>query len=516
MNRLLRLAGGVIGVLLVVLLLAVGATAAWYAWFLDMDVHRERLLHEVERYTGRVLRVDGEASLTLIPRIGLEAGPVSLVPRDGFGDEPMIRAERVSVFLQPWPLLRGEVRLKRIALDTPRVSIGIDADGRSAWADIIDQVRAETGWTQVVGDVEALGAALAALAAQGLSVRDGEVHWADARDGTVQAITGLSLEADRLRSGKNGRFELAGRIESAHLVHPVHVSASTNVSVDFETFDSDIADLRVAAGSEDFDASFSVTKIAVRRVNGTAFTKAADLSLAVTRGDLSLDAVAPAANFDGGADTISIRRVDVDGPGLALRASAELTNLSGVPSMRLSARSSAVDAAPLLEGLGFSDRLGGRGSLSADLETTGDDPDALISNLDGFVDFELVDGVFRGIDIGRILAAARGDDAAAAPSDGVPATRIARAGGRIRFDSGVGRFEALEGIAEGFTVNGEGVLDLVRSRVDIRLAIVAARTQQAVNGSAKASTPVPLRMHGRLDAPRFEIDFDALMRAGER
>ncbi len=514
MNRGLRIAGNVAAATVIAGALAVAALGAWVTWFLDTGVYSEALIRRVEEMTGRTLTLGGELTIDLWPRIVLATGPVSLAPGTDFGDEPMILADRVAVAVQPWALTHGEVLVQRIRLDAPRITLGIDAGGRSAWSDIVERLQVAIGRPGDIGDGEALGMGLAALAAQGVTVRDGALHWTDSRDGFAFALTEVAMDVDRLRSGEPGRFEMTGRLASSRLVSALHVSASARVTVDPDTFDTDIDDVTIGIGSEAFDAVLSATRSRVRLVDGRVRLDGEALSLAATRGDLSVEANAPDAHYETATDTLTVPTLDVAAPGLALRGTVAIADLSGTPSMTLSARSQTLDAAALLQGLGFTDRLAGRGSLSVDVRASGLDADALGRSLGGDIELRLVDGRFRGVDVGRLLAAARGADASGAPADGEPLTRFERAGAVMRFDNGVGRSRALALLAEGFRADGECELDLPGNRIDLRLSVFAGRTgAPGENGASYEPVPVPLRVSGTLDAPRIDIDFQALMRA---
>ena len=65
--------------------------------------------------TGRDLSVSGDVRLTLWPVLGVETGPVVLANADWAGPEPMLRAEALAIGVSAPELLRGEVRITRIA-----------------------------------------------------------------------------------------------------------------------------------------------------------------------------------------------------------------------------------------------------------------------------------------------------------------------------------------------------------------------------------------------------------------
>lgn len=83
--------------------------------------------------TGRDLTVSGDVRLTLWPVLGVETGPVVLANADWAGPEPMLRAEALAIGVSAPELLRGEVRITRIAATAPVLRLERAADGRGNW-----------------------------------------------------------------------------------------------------------------------------------------------------------------------------------------------------------------------------------------------------------------------------------------------------------------------------------------------------------------------------------------------
>ncbi len=348
MSRLLK----VVGVLLALIVLAAGGLLAWVAWFVDADTYRRQIVERVGEYTGRTLSLEGDLSLELLPRIALETGAVALSPRPGFGEEPMVAADAVSVVVQLWPLLNGEVRVDRVVLDAPVLRLGVDADGESAWGDIVSRVRRETGQAADVSDGEALGAGMAALAVQGVEVREGAMYWTDGARGTTDAVTGLAASVDHLRSGETGRFELGGRIDAASFPEPIHLRLEGDITADFESLDIGVGNLVAQLGSDTVDADLSVSSTAVRDVRGDPVVTLEGVRLSATRGDTSFGFESPAAQLDVADDELRVPELMVDGAGLQAHGELTIGNLSVNPSLRARVGTDRLELATLLAAAG--------------------------------------------------------------------------------------------------------------------------------------------------------------------
>jgi AsmA protein len=186
-------------------------------------------------------------------------------------------------------------------------------------------------------------------------------------------------------------------------------------------------------------------------------------------------------------------------------------------SLRLAMRE--VQAGELLDAMGFPDRLSGTGSVDVDLVAVGTEYDEIVANLDGDVSINLRDGRIHGIDIGRILAAARGGGSESGSdtesgSDELQ-TPFSSFTADFRFDDGVGKARETQLSAPDFLVQGDGEIDLPRDHVDFRLAFHLAKVERnEVLSSAPEfePVPIPLRVRGPLAEPQVSLDMEALMK----
>ncbi len=676
----------ILAVLLGLVLLVLAGLATWLTLFFDVNDYKPRIVEEVRRHTGRELRLDGALSVALWPRIAVSTGPVSLSARDGFGEAPMLQADDLRVAVQLRPLLDREVRVDQVALDAPRLALSVQADGRTAWGDIVERVRTATGRGGGVSDEEALGAGLAALVVQGVVVENGEVHWHDARSGQRQSATGITLTADRLVQGESGEVTLAARIESDALPGPAHVEARTRLQVDFAGLGAELHDVEASVQAESTSLELAAARVVAASMGADGEVRIDGLRLVAIRGDAAAELDAPQLRYDVAAGRLPPTPLAISLPGVAMRVDATVEGLGTMPRARLEldsesmdlpvllaaadldadwldpagvvdasvsgvvevdadgvrgselrlaagasdlaarfdlsfaapprlvlnasagrldldamlaqadgeqapeaaaaplaapmalfdtmhgefelavdtlvsggmtfqdlalsaradgdgiglrsfraglaggqARATAhvgraapppmalelqladIDAHELLSALGAGQRLGGRGDLAIDLLALGPDMDSVLRSVDGNLRADLADGELRGIDIGRILRAARGEDVPAA--SGEPVTPFTRLQGTLRFDDGVGTSEDLQLDAETFRVEGRGTIDLPNNRLDYRLALRIARENAADGERAFEPVPIPLHIHGAIDAPDFAIDTRALLRA---
>ncbi len=83
--------------------------------------------------TGRALSLTGGVHATLYPMLGVRTGPIEIANAKWSKSGPMLRAEAMSVGVALGPLLRGDVRIRRVSLSGAQILLEKAADGRANW-----------------------------------------------------------------------------------------------------------------------------------------------------------------------------------------------------------------------------------------------------------------------------------------------------------------------------------------------------------------------------------------------
>lgn len=215
-------------VLVGLLLLVIGLAAAYLALVFDANDYRDQLAAQVERQTGRELRIDGEIGLSVFPWLGVELQGVSLGDAVGFGETPFVRVGRAQARAKLMPLLRGEVDVDRLVLEELEVKLARDTEGRFNWADLIDETDGQTVRRER-RDIRSVGAGVFAIG--GVEVRSARLIWQDAQAGVVHELSGLDLVTEAIRPAEpfdvslgfdltldepamKGRFDLSGKVSA--------------------------------------------------------------------------------------------------------------------------------------------------------------------------------------------------------------------------------------------------------------------------------------------------------------
>ena len=119
-----------------VLLLALAGLVTAAIVFFDANALRERITVAVKKETGRELLL-GDIQLGFFPWIKAEISGISLSNAPGFGPQPMLTAESLTLGVKLLPLLRDrQVQASTLRLAGVNVQLAVNAEGISNWADL--------------------------------------------------------------------------------------------------------------------------------------------------------------------------------------------------------------------------------------------------------------------------------------------------------------------------------------------------------------------------------------------
>ncbi|MDJ0807132.1 MAG: AsmA family protein [Gammaproteobacteria bacterium] len=211
MVKLLKLLGWLLGILVVLVLAAV----VLVPMFVDPNEHKERIVSEVKKATGRDLTISGEIGFSVIPWLGLDLNGLSLSNAPGFGDQKFASVERAKVRVNLIPLILKQtlvvdtVELKGLALNLARSQAGV-----SNWDDLTGKEEDKDADASPDDPDRAGGKRLVGYTIGGVAIQDARVVWDDQSTGEHYEIKGLHLETGSLSPGKAVEVRLALEVES--------------------------------------------------------------------------------------------------------------------------------------------------------------------------------------------------------------------------------------------------------------------------------------------------------------
>ncbi len=298
-----------------VVLLAIGLVIA-VTIFVDPNDFREEIAQAVKKQTGRDLNIEGDLELTYYPWLGLSTGKVALANREGFGDTPMLQVDGAKVRAKLLPLLKKQIKIDTVVLESPKIDLQINSDGEPNWGDLVpvsdDKAAEPTG-------PEDVGAGVGALAVNGVEITNGDVRWQDQSAGQNYQISGLTLKTGDVLKGEPVELETALNISGDGIPGAVAIALNSTTTADLDNQKFIFDDLDFSAKGEGIDASVQTPSLSVDAKGGLVDLSSgaivatyraikADLSLGSMNFDMNtqqLAAVDIAANVAGTVDGVT-------------------------------------------------------------------------------------------------------------------------------------------------------------------------------------------------------------------
>ena len=115
-------------------LLVVALTAALSApWWVDWNNYKTDLQRYGRKLTGREVVIAGPIDVRLFPWPRLVAGKVSIANQQGFGNAPLLTAEKINLNLSLAGLFGGIVDVQKVEVENPHINLQRLADGSVNW-----------------------------------------------------------------------------------------------------------------------------------------------------------------------------------------------------------------------------------------------------------------------------------------------------------------------------------------------------------------------------------------------
>jgi uncharacterized protein involved in outer membrane biogenesis len=227
LKRILLIVGGAVGLIaLAGLLLA------------DVDRYKPRLEQAATEALGMDVRIDGRLRVAFFPGFRVTVGSGRILGEQGV---EVASVKQASLWVEPLPLLRRQILLRRIDLAQPRLSIERDVRGRLN-----------------VERLKQAAALLRALDGGRLSLSDGALLYVDRRSGRGFQATGLDLNVSRMRFAK---------VKSPDLLKGASIQAELTCG-EIRTKDLSVSAVKASVGGK--DGVFEFEPVTMRLFGGRA------------------------------------------------------------------------------------------------------------------------------------------------------------------------------------------------------------------------------------------------------
>ena len=179
MGKLLKVFGWLIGMLLILILAAI----ILVPMFVDLNDHKERIILEVKKATGRDLGIAGEIGLSFFPSFALDLNGLSLSNAPGFEAENFAAVKHAQLQVDMLPLLFRQVLVAdTVEIEGLTLNLAKSKQGVTNWDDMLGMGRASNGAKQPTISVKD-EKDMMAFTIGGVTIKDARVVWEDQSSG---------------------------------------------------------------------------------------------------------------------------------------------------------------------------------------------------------------------------------------------------------------------------------------------------------------------------------------------
>jgi AsmA protein len=293
--------------------------------------YKPQISEAVKKNTGRDLRMDGDLKLTFFPWLSVETGALSLSNAPGFEDGPMVDIGNAHISMKIMPLLSRQVEIDTVLLESPRVRLTTQADGRTNWDDLVTSLSGQPSEDSELVDEGAM--AIAGLVIEGISIDGGEVSWQDHQLGEDFKLESINLITGRLVPGEPLDIEFSVNGSGSMLPEPGTVSLDTTLTLGENMKSLGLDETALVVSSDTANADMNIGKVLLAIDSG--LVAVSQVTAQLNQGGESVSANLPSINYDPSTESLEL---------------PDLTLVQGENKVKLSVSASKILSQPAANG----------------------------------------------------------------------------------------------------------------------------------------------------------------------
>jgi AsmA protein len=312
-------------------------------------------------------------------------------------------------------------------------------------------------------------------------------------------VTDLRLAVDE--SALTGTVAVLGR-DNPHLSLDLHLNT---LNLDRYALQTESAAKPVAASSPAKPGEMPFAALRALNLNATLAMDALTVS--------NVQASGARLRLTAKEGLIVTEDISTDLYGGKFGGSASMDVRGQTPRYSWSHSISGVQVGPLLHALHGQESLSGTMRSTASVTSAGLTDMDLRRNLNGRVDFKVIDGALQGVNVAQLLRDGIRKVKGQAPgAEEAPRTVFSELSASGNIIQGVETTSDLLLLAPRFRVTGSGQTDLVREVMDFNLLIALEGSQGRFEEDTLGLTSVPVRVSGPVREPTISPDMNTVLR----
>ena len=540
MNRIARIA--VISAVSLVILIAVIVGVIFTV--IDPNDYKPQIETAAFEATGKKLQLQGELSLSLFPRISIEAGPALMEDDASFGSEPFLRVEKVNASVALMPLFSGKAEIGNVEVSGVRLKLAVNKNGANNWS-MPSKTQKDVAPDQQTGQQAAPAgkSPLSSIALDSLVVTNATIVYVDMPSKSDTAFTVKKFELKNVKIGQKSTLAVDARLAgifaepadislSASFTLPATLAEGTQVTAEGKFAGAPFSFQGFAAlpkgvtlkGNASFGAinldKFTSTKAGTKKGAGSGGQAAAsgagsasnEKALAETLRDLFLDVhikaesvtvkniplknIEATVKADQGVITAKPVSLDAFGP---VTAEASLDARNSIIKTRTSGDWKNVAVGPLVKAVSGKSPLTGTLAVSWNVNMNGLSWPSASRTLNGKASMNMTNG-----NIPAFQLIPRG-------LPGLPATTLdlsnVASSSTWNITNGIASNNDLTVKAAALNGTGEGSVNIPAERVDYKMSVNIPTIKELPDLKV-----LPIVISGPLSSPSYGIDQPAVLR----
>lgn len=171
-------------------------------FFIDWNSYKPQIQEQIKTASGYDVTLTGDLGLSILPVPSFTAQDVKIAVPGAGG--PFAAVKRVHVALDFFALLRRQMSITAVLLDTPQLTLNAMVDGRNNWTVAAQNAAQQNAATQASSREST---ASGGVSIEHVTIRDGSVHYSS---GKGQPFVVTSLDAQASMRSLEGPYEFKG------------------------------------------------------------------------------------------------------------------------------------------------------------------------------------------------------------------------------------------------------------------------------------------------------------------
>ncbi len=548
---------------LILIVFVAAVTGVFVATF-DANAYKQDLQELVREHTGRDLQFFGDVSLTVYPALGMKLGALSFSNAKGFGAQPMVKVNHVSISVDVASLLTFKPEVAQLVLRDLEVNLQKNSSGVSNWDDLIKSETSTPGTDAsptTAGDDEPMEIS---GAFGGLNIENAALLWKDAQAGVEYRISDLDLVTGRITPGAPFSIKMGVVVQAEKEADPLTLGfSSDSVTVNIDTHSINLQGLQLALNDLALKGHINVRDYTQPAVSFKLAAETLDIDALLGTPPAGSQAAAadPQPVETGSAEDVEIklpmellRSLQIDGAITIAQLKLQNLWLEQV-NLGVNARDGVIDLKPaqlslydgsfngaiqvnvrgnkpkyqvrktlksvqvgkLLNDFSGVDKISGAMNASVNLATSGEWLSALKKNSKGDMSLKFSDGALKGFNLRYLIDKAKATlGGEAIPDEEAQTTDFSSLSLTGKIKRGVFSSDDLELQAPALRVGGAGKANLNNDTLDylVNAKLVGSlKGQQGGSSDELSGLLIPVRIKGPFTDLDIDVQLDDMLKA---